>query len=388
MIKSRIKPQQKAFEMDFPLDTESPNVDRIKAGGPGCSCGGGLKVPAKAAVAKAVTNQHAIGVVHNGMLYINPVQAVFQMRPSLSYLDEKDKREAAQKAADQAEVSSARAKKPDEPPTKLRMQVKRRETTRATAARERSYAHHQALMEEEEWIKMPVVQKHTPRAKQVAQKLVNAGTSAAKPLKPQPDEYITRLTPTPTQPVVQQRFITDIQALPLREALIELFKQAQALPMADVLRYLRDGAAVMEALPDVAILLRGNWVARSTVVFTAAATTDGSDPRAQTHAALASARDYVLVCFRRGAVVKRSEVMQKFALRREDVELILKPLAVHYSGHGWVFKLPDYEAFVDEFPALARNQGEAWKQLEHRLRGSGVDVDDAGGDGGRVSPSI
>eukprot|EP00043_Microstomoeca_roanoka_P015841 m.158981 g.158981 ORF g.158981 m.158981 type:complete len:429 (-) comp16344_c0_seq6:1433-2719(-) len=382
-VKARFKPKQQNLELDIPLNIDSPNVDPIKAEifaenanipTPEDPDGDNKMFPKDimdfytlASSSKRITRQHALGIVMGGQLHINPLQGVLQMRTSLKYLDEKDKREQAEKEADQAEASSvsARIKQEDEGPTKLTMKYKKRETAKAAAARERSFAHHQAKLQEESWVEMPLIQKSTPRAKDTAQRLIARNGSRLTAFD---TNYITAISPAPVQQAIQQRYIQDIQRQAPADAVKELLKQAQAVTLQDVLRYVPNTEQVLGTLQEVGILVRGNWVARSSHIFT----------QGGRHAQrLIRARDYILWCFQNDRIVKRSDVMARTQLTREEVTAMLKPIAVQYPNYGWRFKMPDNAEFQFQFPEIARSQSPVWKALQQELADGGILVDDA-----------
>lgn len=68
---------------------------------------------------------------------------------------------------------------------------------------------------------------------------------------------------------------------------------AQALSLDDIVRYLPDAASVLAALPSIAILVRGSWVALSTVVFGVEAE-EADSPATMAVQPLVDARDFVV----------------------------------------------------------------------------------------------
>jgi len=81
-------------------------------------------------------------------LHLTPVRANLQMRPSLSYLDERDaKQKEVQRHTDDEDESAG-----EEELKAVQVQFKRRESERAQAARKRSHAYLQKQFEEDAWV--------------------------------------------------------------------------------------------------------------------------------------------------------------------------------------------------------------------------------------------
>eukprot|EP01147_Barroeca_monosierra_P009401 gene9401-1647_t len=375
IIKSRLKPQHNTFELDFPVDTGSNNIDRIKAEiiaenanlNPDEDESDENKTfqddildhTTLTATSTQRTTQHAIGVVHDGTLYVNPLQDIFQMRPSLYYLDEKDRRERLQKQMDQEEaVAGTNTKSDQEGRRKVKMQFKKKEIPRVIAARERSLAYYHEKFAEEPWIHMPVVPKSTPRAAETTQKLIESSNYPVMVNSSQ-DDYIDRLFPRVQLPnIMDQKCIIDIQSKQPADAVSDLLRKAEAVTLDDILRYIPNEHAVLEALQTCAIMLRGNWVALSHHVL--GTTKEGN---AQPLTLARNLMSYVLSqlwCFHKGYILTRQDIISKCAVRKEDAEMLLKPL-------------PDDPSLENRYPNIFRQQQGVWEQLRHELESHGID---------------
>tara|TARA_B110000977_G_scaffold26996_1_gene33890 strand:- start:12997 stop:14898 length:1902 start_codon:yes stop_codon:yes gene_type:complete len=181
----RYKPKSGKLEIELPKTGEASNVRNVDT-----EAAQNLKVDKRVLVSteSPVHEGYVVACMKDGALHITPVDAAFQMRPSLAHLDAADDRrkqedlsatgvkgneklagvvvvddetEAAKETAEQ-KLKSENAPFDTAPSlVPLQVQVKRRETERQTEMRLHSHAYLKQLEEDEQWSKLtPVADGH------------------------------------------------------------------------------------------------------------------------------------------------------------------------------------------------------------------------------------
>lgn len=112
--------------------------------------------------------------------------------------------------------------------------------------------------------------------------------------------------------------------------------------------------ALLHGLPDVAVLVQGNWVLRS-----ALACASERDARC---------RDAMLLHFTNDRHMTTKAFADSAKLSTQAARELLAQVATSRPGHGWEFKLPTDTQFEAEHPQLALAQREAWLRLGATLR--------------------
>ena len=112
----------------------------------------------------AMTN-YAVGVFRDGQVHLTPLCGVLQMKPSFAHIDnapdeeEDDLNGFIVDDTNMMEVVEEETKG-NEPPTtetqQVQMLFKKRESERAIAYRERSYAHKRSLQNAEAWVDLAI----------------------------------------------------------------------------------------------------------------------------------------------------------------------------------------------------------------------------------------
>ena len=90
-----------------------------------------------------------VGTIHNGAMYLTPIEAVYQMRPSLQHLDAAD---SARQPHDAAREERELQEEEERMLLPLQVQVRRRETAKQTEMRVQSHAFLRQREHEEAWI--------------------------------------------------------------------------------------------------------------------------------------------------------------------------------------------------------------------------------------------
>jgi DNA-directed RNA polymerase-3 subunit RPC5 len=190
----RIKPQLSKFEVDLVIDTDSENYDHDRAEH--------LQISTQTLASSnvAMNTSYAIGILRGNQLYLNPVQAVVQFRPSMKYIDDHDavkkksNKDAGITDGDDEDMFDAEPVESKSELTLLQVNVRRRETERQEANRLQSHAYLKQLEEAEPWIPLEPHGTDSPVTEGIRQKMV-AKTQDRINFNMTPDAYLSTLVP-------------------------------------------------------------------------------------------------------------------------------------------------------------------------------------------------
>jgi DNA-directed RNA polymerase-3 subunit RPC5 len=101
--------------------------------------------------AVAPVSNYAVGVFRSGQLHLTPVSSILQMRPSLHHLDEDNHEDDDDDKAQSKPV----VQKTDDV-KEVQVQFKKRQSERALAAIQSSYAYKRSLIQSEKWMELHV----------------------------------------------------------------------------------------------------------------------------------------------------------------------------------------------------------------------------------------
>ncbi|OQR99712.1 DNA-directed RNA polymerase III subunit RPC5-like protein [Achlya hypogyna] len=145
---AKYKPENAMVTLDYPVNTETNyNADDHT---PLPSL-----LPLTSSVVTPVSN-YAVGAFRKGQLHLTPVTSIMQLRPSLHHLDEDSDEEEDNEDVDmEADAKPAPATETADL-KEVQVQFKKRQSERALAAMQSSYAYKRNLIQSEKWIGLRV----------------------------------------------------------------------------------------------------------------------------------------------------------------------------------------------------------------------------------------
>eukprot|EP00041_Stephanoeca_diplocostata_P018279 m.381213 g.381213 ORF g.381213 m.381213 type:complete len:672 (-) comp20966_c0_seq2:326-2341(-) len=416
---ARIKPNQQKIELGFKIQTQNDFYDTAR----GNDIGASAVTPLSAADATAVggapqqqqpmyprgimdhytlrssrvpmSTHYVVGAVtEDGVLNINPLEGITQLRPSLAHNDESEKSIADAK---RKEMGPSSTDTHDDAPAGNRpysVTFKRRETERAVAARMRSHTHLQKQSDAEPWTPLQYHPANTHKALETREKLRSRakGTVMALPEKQRAYEW-----EIPTKATTAQSntaavasggpqgglHLRALAGLPLGKQVVGIMRQAQAMSLHEIMAYVTgatDPTDVVEHLQQYCCLINGVWVITSESLYDIHTLDDDTD----VHAKLIQCRDYILLHFAHGRSVARADLRTRFRLSLQVLTEMLEKIAVRSTSDSqrrlWVFCEPRDDAFLETYPRVVRAQAQFWKdqlrRAQHRYKDGvfGVDV--------------
>ncbi|KAK3559884.1 hypothetical protein QTP86_026184 [Hemibagrus guttatus] len=392
-LTAKIKPKQQKVEMEVAIDTMSPNYCRSKGEQIALNVDGtsledsstySIKMMDKQTFSsiQATTNtsRYAAAVFRKGELHLTPLQGILQMRPSFSYLDKADSKHKEREAANEAGDSSQ--DEADDDVKQITVRFSRPESEQARQRRIQSYEFLQKKQAEEPWVHLHYHGLKDGRSEHERQYLYCQAmdTTENTELVKTPSEYLAMLMPPLTEekvvkPVGPSNVLSmaQLRTLPLGDQVKTLMKNVKVMPFANLMGLLASGTdstSVLRCIQQVAMLVQGNWVVKSDVLYPKSTCSPHSGVPAEV---LCRGRDFVMWRFTNERSLLRKEVAAiiKFLwylqLPPEDVKDFLEQMAIPRANRGWEFLLPTDRDFVKKHPDVAQRQHMLWLGIQNKL---------------------
>uniref|UniRef100_A0A673IL73 DNA-directed RNA polymerase III subunit RPC5-like n=1 Tax=Sinocyclocheilus rhinocerous TaxID=307959 RepID=A0A673IL73_9TELE len=317
-LAARIKPKQQKVELEVAMDTMSPNYCRSKGEQIALNVDGtssedpsvySMKMMDKQTFSsiQATTNtsRFAAAVFHKGELHLTPLQGILQMRPSFSYLDKADTKHREREAANEGTGDSSQDEA-EEDVKQITVRFSRPESEQARQRRIQSYEFLQKKQAEEPWVHLHYHGIKDGRSEHERQYLYCQAMDATEntELVKTPREYLAMLMP----PLAEEKVIkpmgpsnvlsmAQLRTLPLGEQVRTLMKNVKVMPFANLMGLLASGTdsiAVLRCIQQVALLVQGNWVVKSDVLYPKNTCSSHSGVPAEV---LCRGRDFVNISF-------------------------------------------------------------------------------------------
>ncbi|NP_001016970.1 RNA polymerase III polypeptide E [Xenopus tropicalis] len=387
-LSTRIKPKQQKMEMEIAINTVSPNYCRSKGEQIALNVDGtsnddtstySTKLMDKqifsSIQAASNTTRYAAALYRKGEIHLTPLHGILQMRPSFTYLDKADTKFKEREAANEGGDSSQDEVEDDIKQVTVRFS--RPESEKAKQRRAQSYEFLQKKQAEETWVHLHYSGVKDSRSEHERQYLLCQNTSVADnmELTKSPRDYLSMLMPPDVEeekekPVAPSNVLSmaQLRTLPLGDQIKILMKNVKVMPFANLMGLMAAGTEsinVLRCIQQVAMLVQGNWVVKSDVVYPK----ESSSPHSGVSAdVLCRGRDFVMWRFTKSRWVVRKEIAAVTKLCQEDVKEFLDHMSIPRINKGWEFMLPYDEDFVKKHPDVVERQNMLWKGIESKLK--------------------
>ncbi|NP_997919.1 DNA-directed RNA polymerase III subunit RPC5 [Danio rerio] len=384
---AKIKPKQQKVELEVAMDTMSPNYSRSKGEQIALNVDGMSSEDSNVYTTKMMdkqtfssiqattnTSRYAAAVFHKGELHLTPLQGILQMRPSFTYLDKADTKHREREAANEAGDSSQDEAEDDV--KQITVRFSRPESEQARQRRIQSYEFLQKKQAEEPWVHLHYHAIKDSRSEHERQYLYCQAmdTTENTELVKTPREYLSMLMP----PLAEEKVVkpvgpsnvlsmAQLRTLPLGDQVKTLMKNVKVMPFANLMGLLASGTdstAVLRCIQQVALLVQGNWVVKSDVLYPKNTCSSHSGVPAEV---LCRGRDFVMWRFTIERTLMRKEVAAIIRLPPEDVKDFLEQMSVPRLNRGWEFLLPTDQDFVKKHPDVAQRQHMLWTGIQSKL---------------------
>ncbi|KAL7733826.1 hypothetical protein ACLKA6_011549 [Drosophila palustris] len=389
-----VKPFSQEVKVDFGLNIESKHYDRFKGEQFAVAADGKNTygaVPPKGAErptfkrglmdkqaftsTRSLTDisKYVVGIYTDKEVHLSPLASMVQLRPSLSHFDKEDKRRKAEQKAQNDDIEDEEVAQ--------QVTVKFARGTSAGAAAKKTkeqrgtYDNFVQRIVEEPWCETYWHARDTPTAELERQKMYSSNHQSNQSLALPAGEYLSKLLPHDEH--VQQVDVANVlpvynkamlKTMPLLEQLRVLLKDARALSFSDILHILSEhidphvsADKVLALLPQVGILLHGNWVPKSEVVYPEKMLSHANGVSAEQ---MIRARDYILFRFSRTSYLYRNQVMTATQLPPAETLDVLKTVARVNSTKRWELLLPPDKEFEQKHAELVQRQELHWRATE------------------------
>ncbi|NXJ77074.1 RPC5 polymerase, partial [Trogon melanurus] len=386
-LSAKIKPKQQKVELEMAIDTLNPNYCRSKGEQIALNVDGTCTDETSTYSSKLMDKQtfcssqaasnvsrYAAAVYKKGELHLTPLHGILQLRPSFTYLDKADAKHREREAANEGGDSSQDEAEDDV--KQITVRFSRPETEQARQRRVQSYEFLQKRQAEEHWVHLHYYGLKDSRSEHERQYLFSQGHGLAEntELIKSPSEYLMMLMPPSVEeendkPVAPSNVLSmaQLRTLPLADQIKILMKNVKVMPFANLMSLLgsgTDSTAVLRCIQQVAMLVQGNWVVKSDVLYPK----DSSSPHSGVPAeVLCRGRDFVMWKFTQDRWVVRKEVAAVTKLCPEDVKDFLEHMSVARINKGWEFMLPYDEDFVKKHPDIVQRQHMLWMGIQAKL---------------------
>ncbi|XP_010001550.1 PREDICTED: DNA-directed RNA polymerase III subunit RPC5 isoform X3 [Chaetura pelagica] len=386
-IIQEIKPKQQKVELEMAIDTLNPNYCRSKGEQIALNVDGTSTDETSTYSSKLMDKQtfcssqaasnvsrYAAAVYKKGELHLTPLHGILQLRPSFTYLDKADAKHREREAANEGGDSSQDEAEDDV--KQITVRFSRPETEQARQRRVQSYEFLQKRQAEEHWVHLHYYGLKDSRSEHERQYLFSQGHGLAEntELIKSPSEYLMMLMPPSIEeendkPMAPSNVLSmaQLRTLPLADQIKILMKNVKVMPFANLMSLLgsgTDSTAVLRCIQQVAMLVQGNWVVKSDVLYPK----DTSSPHSGVPAeVLCRGRDFVMWKFTQDRWVVRKEVAAVTKLCPEDVKDFLEHMSVARINKGWEFMLPYDEDFVKKHPDIVQRQHMLWMGIQAKL---------------------
>jgi len=217
-------------------------------------------------------SSYAVGFLKDGELHLSPLQGVVSLRPSFSHLDKSDKRQSDEIAGEE----------PEEEAKQVQVKFARQENERTKRMREQSYDSYSKLVAGEPWFHTKYYHADTEKAELARNKLLCSDRSSySNKLSLDTDEYLEYLVEATEEAAVEATDAgvvnliknvsrREMRSMPLADQVRILLREAKALSTRHLLALLgpsHDQQNVIKAVQTVAVMVRGNWVVRSDILY-------------------------------------------------------------------------------------------------------------------------
>ncbi|KFW10411.1 PREDICTED: DNA-directed RNA polymerase III subunit RPC5 isoform X1 [Fulmarus glacialis] len=386
-LSAKIKPKQQKVELEMAIDTLNPNYCRSKGEQIALNVDGTCTDETSTYSSKLMDKQtfcssqaasnvsrYAAAVYKKGELHLTPLHGILQLRPSFTYLDKADAKHREREAANEGGDSSQDEAEDDV--KQITVRFSRPETEQARQRRVQSYEFLQKRQAEEHWVHLHYYGLKDSRSEHERQYLFSQGHGLAEntELIKSPSEYLMMLMPPSVEeendkPMAPSNVLSmaQLRTLPLADQIKILMKNVKVMPFANLMSLLgsgTDSTAVLRCIQQVAMLVQGNWVVKSDVLYPK----DSSSPHSGVPAeVLCRGRDFVMWKFTQDRWVVRKEVAAVTKLCPEDVKDFLEHMSVARINKGWEFMLPYDEDFVKKHPDIVQRQHMLWMGIQAKL---------------------
>ncbi|ESO10432.1 hypothetical protein HELRODRAFT_183654 [Helobdella robusta] len=296
----------------------------------------------KSATPNTNANHFALGCFVDNTFFLNPISTIYELRPNM--VDKKKKHSSVEN--DNDDNTDAEIVTPI---------LKQKETDAAKSKRLASYEHLKNFQDKEAWVSLDLYTMSE-------NEFQNSFSSRLK-TNPISEFYMTAFEYVNTlagvedvksefrlENCAQHQTVEKLKSFKLNEQVKLVMEWSKVISFKQIISLLPEVQSVddlLKHLQQVAILIQGNWVIKSDLLF-------GNHQSCQT---LRAIRDFILYQFAHDNKITRAEVNKFFGLTEVDENLILYDISEMCVGSKkWKFCVERDDDFIARFSEIAERQ--------------------------------
>ncbi|CAD7004910.1 DNA-directed RNA polymerase III subunit RPC5 [Ceratitis capitata] len=385
VINCCVKPLNQEVKVDFALNTESNFYDRFKGEKFALASDGKTQAKGERPTYKRGimdkqafistrslddVDKYVVGIFSDKELHLTPLANILQLRPSLSHFDKEDKRIKAEEKAlndedDEEELQQVTVKFAKAGVGNKKLKTKEKQ----------GYANFIKRSNEESWCETYWHPRKSPTAELERQKLFATNQQLNLALELDSHKYVRKLLPDDGKDqgidaVLPPKVISKarLKSMSLVDQLKVVLKDARMLTFEDIFSILQEcndssisSEKVLRALPQVGVLIHGNWVPQSDIIYPADMLSNSNGVSSEL---MIRARDYVLFRFSRVKYLYRRQVITATQLPPDEAAEVLHSVARLNSEKKWELLLTPNKEFEQRYPELLQRQEMVWRATE------------------------
>ncbi|XP_397129.4 DNA-directed RNA polymerase III subunit RPC5 [Apis mellifera] len=388
-LKTSIKPENQEVLIEVAIDTHSVNYDQSKGEQIAINADGDSKLLEQEDDEKAFDSNvmdktvlqssralpncsnYGVGIFQDGELHITPLRGIIQMRPQFSYLDKTDKR-----VREDAKNMGEEYDEEEEGPKQVSVTFARQKPEFMKKMQEQSFQHHTKKSLEERWIHTNYVPVNSTQSELTRLEMFCSATEeTVNTLNVSTEQYLELLAPRIKEEHYLKSDVSNyvtslnyIRTLPLLDQIRILMKDAKVISFTQLRSILspdQETAAILKYLQQVAVLVQGNWVVNSELIYPKDTVSSQNGIPAEF---MCRARDYILLSFTEHEFLDRKTISSVIKLPPDEIKEIFTNLAVHEPKKGWHLIIPPTKEFIERYPEITQRQEMFWEAKRKHIR--------------------
>uniref|UniRef100_A0A8D8RXJ9 DNA-directed RNA polymerase III subunit RPC5 n=2 Tax=Cacopsylla melanoneura TaxID=428564 RepID=A0A8D8RXJ9_9HEMI len=324
IVKSCVKPENQEVELEMELETRDTCYSRSMAEQLALNCDG-FEADEKDKMFKrdlvdrkflksekisVENNNLTVGILHDQKITLAPVNSILALKPHLPYLDKTDKR-AKQDMKDEGELSEEEPEEENGIVKAVTVKFARRENDRMKKARERSSHFINAKTQEEPWYETRYCDMDSKESTLETNKLKSCLEDRIIAMTLDKETYLQCLIPLHDDDESWKKdqvlCLRQMKTLPLTEQIRQLLKDVKIISTPRLKSFLSltspgEESEMKKFLQQHALLVHGNWVVKSDVLFPKESASPFSGVPGDV---MCTARDYLVFLFTQHVLRKR-----------------------------------------------------------------------------------
>ncbi|XP_037939259.1 DNA-directed RNA polymerase III subunit RPC5 [Teleopsis dalmanni] len=381
VINCCVKPVNQEVKVDFALNVESKFYDSFKGEQFAISADGKTQQKNERPTYKRGLmdkqtflsqrplddpSKYTVAIYADNEIHISPLSSILQLRPAFSHFDKEDRRKKAEQKALNEE---------DDEEELQHVTVKFARTGGKKVKEKPGYDNFVKKSSDEPWCETFWHPRLSSTAELQKQKLFATNQQTNLFFTQEPYKYMKKLISSSGQDqgidaVLPNRIVSKarLKSMSLVEQLRILLRDGRMLSYPDVVNFMQENIdntitadKVLRTLPQVGILIHGNWVAQSEILYPPESLSNSNGVTADL---MIRARDYILFQFSRTPYIYRRQVISATQLPADEAFEVLKSVARLNSHKKWELLLPPDREFEQRNPELVQRQEMVWRATE------------------------